>query len=466
MITVTIAGTDRTSLIESISITDVINSQVDEMRFTVIKGPGDTYVPALNDDIYVTRGGVRIFGGVVTSIEDTFIGENTLRYSITAIDYTFFLNRKLVVERYTNQTINYIIADLVAKYATDFTTVNVAAPVNIASIAFNRITVSECLRKLADLVNYQWFVDYNKDIHFYSLDLKPAPFAAVDGNYIRESLSIKKDIAQLRNRVIVQGGEVPATSRTVLHAGNGSTATFSTQYKFQTLPTVLVGGVAKTVGVDFLDSDAAFQCMWSFNQQYIRFTAGNIPPAPGSGTNISITGIPLLPIVVNIPDSPSISTYGEYQFAITDKNIKSEDQAIDRALAELKAHAQSVSEGKFDTYLGGLRSGQVIRVTDSLRGIDEDFVIQRVQYRFLSTDATYDGFWSVQLATLKTIGIITILQKLLLQEDLTVDEQVNLLTLISQKDTITASDTISSVTTTSRPYFVGTTAKMGFSTVG
>lgn len=468
MITITIGGVDRTSLIEpGFSISDTINSQVDTMDFSILKGPGDSYVPALNAEIIVTRDSVRIFAGVITTISDELVGANTIRYSVSAIDYTHFLNRKLVVERYEDQTIDTIIAHLVTNYASDFTVTNVSASIVVNSIAFNRITISECLRKLADLVNYNWYVDYYKDIHFYAANAEPAPFVAEEGNFIRGSLKIQQDITQLRNKVTVTGGEVPTTTRTVLHAGDGETTTFATQYKFATVPTVLVAGVAKTVGVDFLDDDVSFQCMWNFNQKYIRFTAGNIPPVPSSGTtNISLTGDPLLPISVEIPDATSIETFGVYEFSITDKNIKTEDQAIERALSELKAYAASLSEGSFDTYLPGLRSGQIIRITDPLRGLDEDFIIQEVQYSFLTVDGAYDAVWSVEVATLKTVGIISILQKLLLEEDLTVDEQITLLTLRDHADSFTVDDTMSAVTTTSAPYYVGTTAIMGFSTIG
>lgn len=440
MISVTIGGVDKTNVIEDITTIDTINSQVDTADFSILKAPGDSYIPALNAEVIVTRGSFRVFGGVITSIKDELVGANSIRYNITSNDFTFQLNRLLAVERYEGQTINYIINDLITKYAPDFTVTNVAADIVVNSIAFNRITLSECFRKLADLVNYTWYVDYYKDIHFVASNAEPAPFDVTDGNYIRESLSIERNITQLRNRVTVIGGEVPVPTRTVKYAGNGSTASFSTQYKFASLPTVTVGGVPKTVGVDFKDDDLSFECMWDFNQEYIRFTAGNIPADPGTGTNIDIIGEPLLPLLVSIPDSASILTFGEFEFSIADKNITSEDQAIDRALAELKAYASSVSEGQFDTYQPGLRSGQVIRVTDALRGLDEDFVIQKVTYKYLSPDDTYDGVWSVSLATLKTVGIVSVLQKLLLKEDLTVDEQQRLLAYRSASDRLRFKD--------------------------
>jgi hypothetical protein len=454
MIVVTIGGVDRTALIEDITITDSVNSRVDTADFTIEKTPLDSYTPALNAEVIVTRNSVRIFGGVITSIEDELVGVNTIRYRVSCIDYTFFLNRKLVVERYEGVTINAIIADLVTKYAPTFTTTAVMADIEVASIAFNRITMSDALKKLADLVNYQWYVDYNQDIHFFASDSEPAPFSISDGNYIRDSLKITKDISQLRNRVLVQGGEVPGTPSTVELAGNGVTAEFDTKYKFAERPTVLVDGWAQTVGLDNTDDDGSFDCMWSFNQKYLRFTAGNIPPLPTGPavTNIEITGNPLLPILVNVPDPASIAEFGEYEFAITDTNIVSEDQAIERGLAELKAYASSIAEGTVETYRFGLRSGQIVRATDALRALDEEFVIQKVQYRYLSTDATYDGLWSVTLATLKTVGIISILQKLLLKEELTIDEQLSLVNFLRLEDAVAVDDTMGAVTTNTGPF--------------
>ncbi len=461
---VTINGTDRTSAIADITITDNINSQVDTVDFILEKTPLDTFVPSLNDEIIITRGTDRLFAGNITAMRDSLSGANTLLYNITAIDYTFQLNRKLVVERYTNQTITYIVNDLISKYAPTFTTTHVFAAVTVNSIAFNRINLAECFRKLSELVNYNWYVDYFKDVHFFASDGEHAPFDFVDGNYIRESLSIDRNISQLKTRVIVQGGEVTSPNRTVNAAGNGTTATFPTQYKFATLPTVAVAGVAQTVGVDFLDDDTLFQCMWDFNQKVIRFTVGNIPPVPSVGTtNIDITGTPLLPLAVNIPNATAIATYGEFEFSITDKNIKTQDQAIDRALAELQAFSSALAEGSVETYKAGLRAGQIIRVVDSLRGLDEDFVIQKTQFKYLSTSATYDGVWTITLATLKMVGIISVLQKLLLNEDLSVDEQLSLLTVLDFSDSFGTSDTMVSITAQTGPYTYGT-AVCGFCT--
>jgi hypothetical protein len=78
----------------------------------------------------------------------------------------------------------------------------------------------------------------------------------------------------------------------------------------------------------------------------------------------------------------------------------------------------------------------------------------------------------VTLATLKTIGIITFLQSLLRDDEITQDEATTLLNLITGDESVTAADsmTIPSRTVTSPPYVYGPSAgnagKWNFSTWG
>lgn len=425
----------------SLVITDQINNRANRATFVIERAPGDSYVPPLNKELIVTRDSEVIFAGVTVERNESFIGHHTVEYSVACSDYSHYLNRKLVTERYENQTINAIIADLLTTYAPDFTDNNVDAPITIASIAFNRITVSDCLQKLAELSNYSWYVDYDQDVHFFALNSQNAPFSLSDtaGNHVYESLEIKRDITQLRNTIIIQGGEIPGTSRTVKYAGDGERAEFDTQYKFANKPTVTVNGVAQTVGLDYVDDDSSFDCMWSFQQKYVRFTAGNIPPLPTSPavTNVELTGAPLFPIVVKVNDPTSVGEFGIYEFQIRDENISSQDQAIARGLAELRGFASSLNEGSFETYQPGLRAGHTIQISNTLLGIDEAFLVQRVQYRHVSTQ---HDFWRVEVASLKTLGIVDVLQKLLRNEVLTQNEQETLLTYIQLDDALAVSD--------------------------
>ena len=158
-------------------------------------------------------------------------------------------------------------------------------------------------------MNYSWYIDYNKDVHFFAKNTELAPFnlATDTGMFIWDSLKLTEDLTQIRNKVTVIGGEYEANNRTETYVADGEQKQFPLAYKFSKAPAVTVNAVAKTVGVDGLDTvtnEDAYDCFWSFNEKYIRFKDSNYPDAADV---VAITGSPLLPVVVNVPDQTSIS---------------------------------------------------------------------------------------------------------------------------------------------------------------
>lgn len=456
-VTITIAGTDRSSSVVfgpgTPRMVDNINQKTDTFEFKVRKVRPTDHVPELGQEVVVERDGTTIFGGVIVRIlEQPERSPLVLEYAITCADYAQYLKRELVTERYENMTVAAIIEALVADYTSDgFTTTNVVGTQTIASIAFNRITVSDCLQKLADALAYVWYVDYDKDIHFFPKNTETGPaLTDTSGNYIATSLVIEEDLSQLRNVVVVQGGErISETARTEVFSGDGTKDTFALANRYDSVPAVEVGGVPQTVGIEFLDSDASFDCMWSFQEKSLRFTAGNVP---ASGTNnIVVSGTYLYPIVVNVMSKASIAEFGRYEFAITDKSIRSQDEAVTRALAELASYQAELQEGSFRTYEDGFRSGQVITITSALRQKSLSVVVQSV--RAGMRDPNGESFeYLVTFATLKTVGIIDYLQTELRSREVIIDESETILSFIDLADTVATSDTLDAPLATTGPY--------------
>lgn len=423
--------------IESIRKTDQINERTDTLNFTVKKVAGVSFTPTVGDDVVFNMDGTRIFGGIVIRVQETTQGEKTIVYDVECVDYTFTLNRKLVTNRYKDKTVQFIIEDIITTYVPDFTFANVDANVTISSIGFNRLTVGQCLQKLADMLAYFWYVDYNKDVHFFAKNTELAAFGLTDtgGNHLYDSLNITKDLSQIRNRVFIKGGLAEGSQRTEDYLTNGVQLVFPLGNKFSSRPSVTLNSIPFSVGIDFVDSESAYSVMFNFDQTYIRFI-----DAPATGM-LAVTGIPLFPLVVNVTDTSSIAEFGEYEFAKEDSSVRTRDEAINLALAELEAYANEVTEGGFKTYEDGLRSGQVINVNSVLRGMNEDFLIQSVRFSMLSKDR---AIYNVSFASLKTIGIIAVLQKLLLDKKLQddgTDEQ--LISLVQFADAFNFTDTIS-----------------------
>lgn len=474
-VVITIEGVDRTSSVVfetgTPRKTDTLNQQVDVLTFKVRKYGAATYVPSLGDEVTVTKDGAAVFGGVVVRIGESLRSAKILEYRVECSDYSQYLKRELVTERYEGATVSAIIADLVANYTTDgFTTDNVVGDLTIGSISFNRLNVADCLQKLADAISYVWYVDHEKDIHFFPKNAEVGPsLSDTSGNYIYDSLEIREDLTQLRNAVLVQGGEaVSDTPRTEYHSGDGTRDTFPLANKFDSLPSVEVGGVAQTVGLEFLDDDASYDCLWNFNEKYIRFTAGNTPAS--GANNIEASGTYLYPIVVNVPDNASIAQFGRYEFAITDRSIRSQDEAIDRAVAELRSYQRQLYEGSFRTYDDGFRSGQVVTIASTQRSKSIKVLIQSVTGVMrdpLGTTFEYE----VRFATMKSVGIIEYLQSQLRSKEVIVDDQETLLSLYDfTPDQIQASDTLATPTATSPPYVYagagGNVGRWGYATWG
>lgn len=417
-LTILIDSVDRTDYVQwqSVQREDAINNQVDTFSFQTKCYGSKDWKPEAGSNIEVTDlldgwdGTIKLFAGVIVTVEET-IEADVLSYNVSCKDWTHYLDQKVVIERFENKTVNEIIATISANYLSGFTINSVDCGITIATIAFNRLPVSECLQILADRVNYYWYIDYDKDIHFFAKNSEGAPFDLTDtnGNYIPSSLVIKDDISQMKNIVFVSGAEFKGDNKTVNLVGDGTTKVFYLGYKFSNEPAVTIDSVEQDVGAEFLNNDEDHDCLWSYGQKYIRFVT-----APTNGAVISATGTPLIPITVREEFTESVATYGEYEFSVVNKSLRSKDECRQYALSQLEAYGRKISEGSFQTYRWGLRSGQVVRINSTRRGIDEGFLIQRVGFQMRTP---HEGLWQVELATMKTIGIITFLQNLLIKND-------------------------------------------------
>lgn len=416
-------------LYETFRISDYINQEVNQATFSC-----RSFKPSLNEEVEVYYEGIKIFGGVIVRIDTDIQGVSRF-YNITCKDYSQYLNRMLVNERFVGETVTDIIQSLITDYAPDFTMDNVEGSTVIGSIVFNRISVGEAIQALAEAIDYSWYVDYDKDIHFFAMNDELAPFNLSDdgGNHVWDSLRITEDFSQIRNQIYIIGGEYQGEEKTESYVADGEQRQFPLAYKFSEVPVVEVNASPLTVGVDGLDTEDSFDVMWSFQQKYIRFKESNYPDPADV---VAVTGTPLYPIIVKVPDTTSISLYGKYEFKIVDKNIASREDAIERGRVELEAYANSIEEGSFETYEFGLKSGQTITI--NVGDTNEDFIIQSVD---MSMRTPNEARWVVRVATVRTLGIIQFLQGLLKSDEEIIDSEV-LLELQSYSDSIEMDDTL------------------------
>lgn len=408
---------DKTSNIEwpTLEKQDVLTKEPDRLEFKIKNYGSKTYRPVLGDEITMFDGTIKIFGGIV--VETSEENKGVLKYfTVLCKDYQQIMDRQLVNKTYTNMMVGDIISDINTLYLTGFTVLNVAATDVIRKIVFNDEQPSKCIQKLAEMIgDCDWYVDYDKDIHFFKEHSTSAPFNIDDtsGNYIFGSLKISRNINQVRNKIIVRGGDKVSSLLTNTYVADGQQRTFVAKPGLQslTIQTSIDSGAnynTLTIGQDGIDDPTTKDVLYNPNNGFIIFPDTTKPSA---GNYVKWSGNQVYPIKIVRSDVSSIATYGEYQYVIRDATIKSEDQAIQRAKAEIKKYGSRANEGYLITTKSGLKSGQSIIVNSSILGIvNETFKITRV---IMSARTPSSFQYEVQLLASENVGIIDVLGKLL-----------------------------------------------------
>ena len=188
----------------------------------------------------------------------------------------------------------------------------------------------------------------------------------------------------------------------------------------------------KTDGIEGIDDETLFDYVANSNEKSVRAT--DIEDTLIVGDFIRFSYNERTPIQLQYTDAGSATALktlglGDGVFdldPITDRNIQDIGTALAMAQAKTREFANAVITGTFNTDQKGLRSGQLIRITDATRGIDDDYLIQRVVAR--QANGAYADYLQYQVTFGTTLyGWIEFMQKLLRtkdQIDLNVDDIV------------------------------------------
>jgi WD40 repeat protein len=211
-ITVKIGGVDKTEYVDArtLSIRDELTSKVNSASFDFICND-IAVAPIPGEAVLIEEGANKLFSGRILSKEESFLPPNLLKYPVECIDHTRDLDKKLVSESYKNQKAGDIYKHIIDNYTIGFTYNNVSDGPIISEIAFDFVQVSEVLTKIAEICGYEFYVDYDQDIHFFAKNTYPAPFQLDDNQANYKDLIINTNISQLRNRIYVKSSGLEDT---------------------------------------------------------------------------------------------------------------------------------------------------------------------------------------------------------------------------------------------------------------
>lgn len=204
-VTMTIGGVDRTNNVRlgSLEVEDVLNDEPNRCTFVC-----SDFVPAEGAVVSITRGPAAEveFAGHILQVQQIYEGIlANVAYFVTCEDYTWSLNRRLVTKRWTNVSASTIATEVITGFTSGFTTTNVVG-------ALATVTEFECvldkpavaLSRLAAEIGGNWYVDYNKDLHFFLTETTSAPEDISDATLATTTargLAHVGDLSQARTRV-------------------------------------------------------------------------------------------------------------------------------------------------------------------------------------------------------------------------------------------------------------------------
>jgi hypothetical protein len=450
--TVTVGGVAKHIRQETLSIDKAMTYEVYTCTCQII----DSTKPAEGDEIIVTDSVLGVlYGGIVVRVK--LVDKDALAWELECNDYTELIDRKLVIETYSNQSASTIFSDILAKYVTAdlIDAVSTGAP-TVEYIQFNYMRPSECFKKLCDYVGWQWYVDDVKNVKFFEPTalMTPGPIAlnsTTRGQWGDFQISV--DTMGLRNKTYVIGGTMLSDPQTFEYVADGLQIVYNLGHKPHDL-TMMVNAEAVTVGIENIDADdGSYEYMMNYQEKYVRNST--VTPPVAAGTTVAFTYKYDIPVITYDEDAASQAALalvqggdGVYEHMITDDKLTTVEAAYAVAQKDLRDWANPKIAGSFETLEPGWAPGQILTVDLSDRGIQNDYMIQSVQLRYAA-----DWFWRVNFGG-RLIGIADFLQALVSsQQQATVSTSI-ISKIKSSVDTTEWSDT-SVETLAELPYYVG-----------
>jgi len=418
-IVIKVGGVDKSAFVDwrSVVLLSQMTNQIDIFNFNTVRFGTKTFRPALLDDVEFIEDGTTLYSGKVVEIEDFVEGSRKLTSRVTCKDNSHEMDKNLIVKTYDGfGTAEDIVRDVITFLPAGFTEGDITAPVVVNYVRFNYEQPSKVFQQLAELIGFDWFVDEDKKVQFFSKDTSTAPFGLTDTNdkYFFNTLVIREDVKNLRNTIFVRGGTFRGDLFTEIQEADGDTKTFTQGFRYSSIVVELDTGsgfVALTVGIDNIDPPATKDVLYNFNEKAVKFRDDNKPAATDL---VKVEGLPHIPVIILTKDNVSIGTFGAFEHKIIDKSINSKEGARDRALQEILQWASEINEGSFTTIESGLRVGQRISINSAIRNINRTYIISRITTRMQTPTSLIND---VILISTQTFGHVEFLQKLLIQKD-------------------------------------------------
>lgn len=355
------------------------------------------------------------FKGIIQTVTRRWVGPpQWLAYECTCCDFTRQFDRHLVNETYPQgQWAGDIVRDIITTYTTGFSDLYVERGFKVPEMIFDFSEPSACIQEVAEYIGYQWYVDFNKNVHFFWREDKNSPLAISRGNIYdidteftyAYNLELTEDTSQLKNKILVKNANFKGvyTNEDFVSAQTKFYKMFYKPYPITDVASTQLSR-AQYFTIEIYDDDGAGHLTLDterpittilldevegkvgdgtgdYNTVYINFGTGiancgirfpdNFPLEAGKVARVryyKIEAVPILEQDQNSIDSMKNKEGGDstgiYEYSFDGSSVYTETgeevtAAVDRVLLRYK---NPLWTGTFQSRLRGWQAGQVFRL--------------------------------------------------------------------------------------------------------
>ena len=334
-------------------------------------------VSIYHDTVNPATGNI-IFRGVVEDVQ--FVTEpNHERVIVRGRDYSCRLMDTYVQKIYNNTEVSVIIKDIIDSFVniqgkSDLTYTNVQTTTKtIAHIKFNERSCFEAIKTLAEMANYDFWIDTNKDLNFKA-DSSISSGFTLDNSTV-QSGNFHYNDDTFFNLIKLYGGQY-FSGRRESFTGDGAGSVFTLQNRPHNATVAVSGTVSRghIFEIGQASTPTGEQYLVDFDQRRIVFISGtnNGNNIPGSLVNIQVDYFRGLPIIKQTQDDASIGSYGVHMQILHSEEVTDPVLATELVKTALKQSSQPTVIGEIlvdSSKIKGVQPGNTVVVNLSNQGI-------------------------------------------------------------------------------------------------
>jgi hypothetical protein len=431
MVIVTIKGVDYSPFLTpgTLNISDEINA-ISTCDFQ-LNVPQNVNLEVGYEVLLLDKSNHRYYGGTIDRALDVDImGSNRKNIEVSCVDFTQLANRFHIPAVYVEEKAGNMVKNIVAKKLAveGVTTNNVMEGPIIEKAVFNYLKCDTAFNEIAEIIGYNWYIDYYKDLHFFDRESYVAPFEITADNYNYTNLQVEKNRDQYRNKQIITGGKDTTDPQTITFNGDGSQRVFTVPLPLAQKPTLILNGVdvSDQIGIKEVDDDKRFY--WSKNTKDI--VQDNNDTSLTENDELVINYIGYFPaITIAVKENEELNKRREieggsgiYEHMLVDASLNERTLSEDKAKGLLRKYGDIPKTIQFQTDVPGLRAGHLIHIDLPEYDLNDKFLIKSVsasdvdgnflRYDITALDGEDVGGWENFFRTMAENG-----QKFIINED-------------------------------------------------